>query len=227
MDLFPLWNSLIFAGISTLIVFLPGVFTAYKITKAPRVLKFLLNLLLTLPLAVPPAAVAFLVVFVIDPEHPAGARLLELFTDGAILNRLAAVFAMAVLIFPLMFRAARGAFESFDQTLAYSAQTLGLSDNYIFWRLRVPWCRRGTLIGAVLAFVRALGEYAAAYMIAGYAPGSTAVIPTTIFQLWSTGEKEQALTWVLVSLGLSCVVLVVLTLLENSSNKPVSGRKRA
>lgn len=226
MDFFPLWNSLGLVGISTLIVLLPGVFAAYKVTKAPRVLKFLLNVLLMLPLAVPPAAVAFLLLLVLDPENPAGALLVETFSDRVILNKLAAVFAMAVVIFPLMFRAARRAFESFDQTLAYSAQTLGLSDNYIFWRIRVPWCRRGILIGAVLAFVRALGEYAAVYMIAGYAPKSTAVIPTTIFQLWSAGEREQALTWVLLSLGLSCLLLALLGLLEKDSRNAVHGRKR-
>ena len=81
-----------------------------------------------------------------------------------------AIFATAVVIFPLMYRTARGAFESFDETLAYSGQTLGLSNAYIFWHIRMSCCRQGILAGTVLAFARALGEYGATSMIAGYTP---------------------------------------------------------
>ena len=77
-----------------------------------------------------------------------------------------------------MYRTVRGAFESFDETLAYSGQTLGLSNTYIFWRIRMPYCRQGVLAGTVLAFARALGEYGATSMIAGYTPGKTATIST-------------------------------------------------
>ena len=70
----------------------------------------------------------------------------------------AAIFATVVVIFPLMYRTVRGAFEAFDETLAYAGQTLGLSNTYIFWHIRMPYCRQGVLAGAVLAFARALGE---------------------------------------------------------------------
>ena len=49
--------------------------------------------------------------------------------------------------FPLMYRTARGAFESFDQTLAQAGRTLGLSNFYIFWRVQMPVCRQGILAG--------------------------------------------------------------------------------
>ena len=57
--------------------------------------------------------------------------------------------------FPLMYRTARGAFESFDMNLAYAGQTLGLSNTFIFWKIRMPACRQGILAGIVLAFSRA------------------------------------------------------------------------
>ena len=55
-----------------------------------------------------------------------------------------------------MYRTARGAFESFDETLAWSGKTLGLSDTFIFWRIRLPYCKQGIIAGTVLAFARAL-----------------------------------------------------------------------
>ena len=113
-----------------------------------------------------------------------------------------------------MYRTARGAFESFDETLAWSAQTLGLSNTWIFWRVRMPCCRQGILAGTVLAFARALGEYGATSMIAGYTPGKTATIATTVYQLWRTNDEAGAMQWVLVDIVISAVVLLAVNLLE-------------
>jgi molybdate transport system permease protein len=127
-----------------------------------------------------------------------------------------AIFATVVVAFPLMYRTARGAFESFDETLAWSGKTLGLSNSYIFWRIRLPVCRQGLLAGTVLAFARALGEYGATSMIAGYTPGKTATISTTVYQLWRTDNDELAFRWVLINIAISAVVLLVINLLEKS-----------
>lgn len=109
---------------------------------------------------------------------------------------------------------ARGAFESFDQTLADAARTLGRSNAWVFWRVKMPCCRQGIVAGAVLAFARALGEYGATSMVCGYMPGSTATVSTTVYQLWRTGDNAGALAWVLVNLAISCVVLVALNVVQ-------------
>ena len=132
------------------------------------------------------------------------------------------VLAAAVVAFPLMYRTARGAFESFDETLAYSGQTLGLSNSYIFWRIRMPACRQGILAGTVLAFARALGEYGATSMLIGYTPGKTATISTTVYQLWRTNDERGALFWVLVNLAISTVVLLAVNMLESRQKKAVA-----
>ena len=134
-----------------------------------------------------------------------------------------AIFATTVVIFPLMYRTARGAFESFDETLAYAGQTLGLSNTYIFWRVRMPACRQGILAGTVLAFARALGEYGATSMLIGYTPGRTATISTTVYQLWRTNDEAGAMKWVLVNLAISAVVLLAVNLLEDRQR---GGRRR-
>ena len=124
------------------------------------------------------------------------------------------VLAATVVAFPLMYRTTRGAFESFDVTLAQAGQTLGLSDTFVFWRVRMPACRQGILAGVVLAFARALGEYGATSMLIGYTPGRTATISTTVYQLWRTGDEAGALFWVGVNLAISAAVLLTVNLLE-------------
>ena len=72
----------------------------------------------------------------------------------------------------------------------------------------------GILAGTVLAFARALGEYGATSMIAGYTPGKTATIATTVYQLWRTNDEAGAMRWVLVDIVISAVVLLAVNLLE-------------
>ena len=167
MDWFPLINSLRIAGISTVIIFFLGIFAAYYIAKAPRLVKGILDVVLTLPLVLPPTVVGYLLLRLLGPKRVIGAWVLKHFGVKLTMTWWSAIFATTVVIVPLMYRTARGAFESFDETLAYAGQTLGLSGTYIFWRIRMPYCRQGILAGTVLSFARALGEYGATSMLIG------------------------------------------------------------
>ena len=214
MDWFPLLNSLRIAAISTVLVFFSGIFAAYYIAKLPRVLKGILDVILTLPLVLPPTVIGYFLLLLFGPKRILGAWVLSVFGVKIVMTWYSAIFAATVVAFPLMYRTARGAFESFDQTLRYSGQTLGLSNTYIFWRITMPACRQGILAGTVLAFARALGEYGATSMIAGYTPGKTATISTTVYQLWQIRNDGLAMKWVLVNLVISTVVLLAVNMLE-------------
>ena len=216
MDWFPLGNSLRIAAISTVVIFFTGILAAYYIAKTPRLVKGVLDVLLTLPLVLPPTVVGYLLLRFLGPKRIIGEWVLQMFDLKLVMTWWSAIFATVVVAFPLMYRTARGAFESFDETLAWSGKTLGLSNSYIFWRIRLPVCRQGLLAGTVLAFARALGEYGATSMIAGYTPGKTATISTTVYQLWRTNNDELAFQWVLINIAISAVVLLVINLLEKN-----------
>lgn len=224
MDWFPLLNSLRIAGISTVIIFFLGIFSAYYIAKAPRLLKGVLDVLLTMPLVLPPTVVGYLLLRVLGPKRLIGAWFLSAFDIKLTMTWWSAIFATAVVIFPLMYRTARGSFEAFDETLAYSGQTLGLSNTYIFWRIRMPNCRQGIMAGTVLAFARALGEYGATSMIAGYTPGRTATISTTVYQLWRTNDDALAFKWVMINMAISAVVLLAVNMLEQKNRQAAAGK---
>ena len=224
MDWYPLLNSLRIAAISTIVIFFVGIFAAYYIAKIPSFLKGILDVILTIPLVLPPTVVGYLLIQLFGPRHPLGAWILETFGVKMTMVWYSAVFATIVVIFPLMYRTARGAFESFDETLAYSAQTIGLSNTYIFWRIRLPYCKQGIIAGTVLAFARALGEYGATSMIAGYTPGRTATISTTVYQLWRTNDEAGALKWVLINMAISFVVLLAVNMIERKEKQGLKKR---
>lgn len=226
MDWYPLWNSLRIAAISTVIIFFLGIFSAYYIAKAPRVVKGVLDVVLTLPLVLPPTVVGYLLLRVLGPNRILGSFVLDVFGIKMTMTWWSAIFTTTVVIFPLMYRTARGAFESFDENLAYAGQTLGLSNTFIFWHIRIPYCKQGILAGTVLAFARALGEYGATSMVAGYTPGRTATISTTVYQLWRTNDDALAFKWVLVNLAISFVVLLAVNLLEKNQKTQKNQRQR-
>ena len=224
MDFFPLYNSIRIALISTALVIFSGIFAAYYISKAPRIVKGVFDVILTLPLVLPPTVVGYLLLRILGPKRIIGSWALSVFNLKLTMTWWSAIFATMVVIFPLMYRTVRGAFESFDETLEYSAKSLGLSNTYIFWRIRIPCCKQVILAGMVLAFARALGEYGATSMIAGYTPGRTATISTTVYQLWRTNDDALAFKWVLVNLAISFVVLLAVNLLEKpKSQQSVKG----
>ena len=210
MDWYPLWNSLRIAAVSCTIVFFLGIFAAYFTAKLPRGLKGILVL--------PPTVCGYFLLVLLGPQRPVG-KFLARFGLQFAMTWYGGIIASAVVAFPLMYRTARGAFESFDSTLAYSGQTLGLSDTWIFWRVRMPACRQGILAGTVLAFARALGEYGATSMLIGYIPGRTATISTTVYQLWRTSRGEEAFFWVMVNLAISAAILLAVNMLERRNRK--------
>ena len=220
MNWFPLWNSVRIAAISSILVFFAGIFLAYYAAKLPPLVKGILDAALTLPLVLPPTVVGYFLLLLLGVRRPLGIFLLQ-FGVRFVMNWYGGVIAAAVVSFPLMYRTARSAFESFDETLAYSGQTLGISNSYIFWRIRMPCCRQGILAGTVLAFARALGEYGATSMLIGYTPGRTATISTTVYQLWRTNDNAGVFRWVMVNLAISAVVLLAVNLLERKNNRNV------
>lgn len=217
MDLYPLFNSLRIAFFSAIVVFFTGICLAYYVARLPRLLKGILDVLFTLPLVLPPTVVGFFLILAFGLRSPVG-QFLDSIGIRFVMTWYGGIIAASVVSFPLMYRTARGAFESFDITLDESARTLGVRGTRIFWRIRVPACKQGLIAGVVLAFARALGEYGATSMLIGYTPGRTATISTTVYQLWRTDDNRGAFFWVMINLAISAAVLLTVNLLERRNS---------
>lgn len=222
MDLYPLFNSLRVALISCVIVFFWGIAFAWFTTKLPVLIKGFLDVFFTLPLVLPPTVIGYFLLRILGPKRIIGSYFFDNFGIKLSMMWYSAIFASVVVAFPLMYRTARGAFESIDKNLIYSAQILGLSDIFIFWKIVMPLCRKGITAGAILSFARALGEYGATSMISGYTPQKTATISTTVYQLWRTGNDELAMKWVLVNIAISFIVLMAVNILERKKHESFS-----
>ncbi len=214
MDWFPLYNSIRIAVIATALTFVLGVFFSYYVAKMPRVIKGILDCILTLPLVMPPTVIGFFLLKFIGIYGPLGSFVYSVWGQKLTMTWYASVFAVVIVTMPLMYRTVRSSFEAFDKNLIYAGKTLGLSNGFIFFRILLPGCKDGLLAGIVLSFARGLGEYGATSMVSGYTPGRTATISTTVYQLWREGNDALAYKWVFVNLAISFVVLLALNLFE-------------
>jgi molybdate transport system permease protein len=219
MDWFPLFNSIRISLIASAVTFLAGIGAAYGLRSVRPQIKAVLDCFLTLPLVLPPTVVGYFLLASLSPKRPLGAFLLEHFGVRVIMTWPASILAVAIVTFPLMYRTARGAFESFDRGLADAGFSLGLTRRQVFWHIMMPCCKRGVLAGFVLAFARGLGEYGATSMVSGYTPGRTATVSTTVYQLWREGNDALAYKWVLVNVVISFIALYTLSYLEKKDRQ--------
>ena len=219
MDWYPLINSLRIAAAATVVIFFLGIFAAELSAGLPGAVKGIVDVVLMLPLVLPPTVVGWMILMLLGPKRIIGGWFLEHFGIKLVMTWWSAIFGTAAVAFPLMYRTARGSFESYDETLSDAARCLGTPEFRIFWRIKVPSCWKSLLAGVVLAFARALGEYGATSMIAGYTPGRTATISTTVYQLWRTGDDAGAFRWVMVNIAISAVFLIALNALEKKNRR--------
>ena len=225
-DWSPFWISLKTGIVATIICFFLGIWLARQIIRLGPKSKAILDGILTLPMVVAPTVAGFFLLLLFSLRRPFGSWLYTTFDIKVVQTWLGCVIAASVIALPLMYRNARAAFEQVNIDLIYAGRTLGMSERQIFWKIIIPEAGPGIASGTILTFARALGEYGATSMIAGYTPGRTATISTTVYQLWRTNDDALAFKWVLANLAISFVVLLTVNLLEKKQKYPKSDRPR-
>jgi molybdate transport system permease protein len=185
-----------------------GIPVAYLLARRRFAGKAVVDLLVTLPLVLPPTVTGYYLIVLLGRRGWLGGPLYGLTGWGIAFTWYAAVVAATVMALPLLVRTARAAIESVDREMEKAAYTLGRSEWRTAMEVTLPLARNGILAGLVLAFARALGEFGATLMLAGNIPGRTATVPLAIYTAVQTGDDTTALVLVGVLTVLSCVVLV-------------------
>jgi molybdate transport system permease protein len=187
---------------------LVGIPVAYLLARRRFWGRSLVDLLVTLPLILPPTVVGYYLIVLLGRRGLLGAPLYQATGFTVAFTWYAAVIAATVMALPLLVRTARAAIESVDRDLERAAYTLGHSELRTAIAVTLPLARNGILAGLVLSFARALGEFGATLMLAGNIPGRTTTVPLSIYTAMQTGEDSEALVLVAVLTALSCVVLI-------------------
>ncbi|OPY17857.1 molybdate ABC transporter permease subunit [Syntrophus aciditrophicus] len=208
-DYSAIFLSMKVASTATLLSLPVGFALAWLMTYKQFRGKVILDVLISLPLTLPPVVIGYLLLLLLGRNGWVGKYLLQPLDIRLIFTWKAAVIATAVVGFPLLVRAIRIGMESIDERLLQAARTLGAGtfDNII--TVILPLSFRGILAGSALMFARGLGEFGATIIVAGNIPGVTQTIPLAIYEYTSSPSGDvMALALCMVSISLSVIILL-------------------
>lgn len=204
----PLALTLKVAGFATLLALLTGGLCGFLLARYSFWGRDVLDAVCTLPMVMPPTVLGYYLIVIIGRRGWIGEWLHDTFDVNLMFTWQGAVFASAVVAFPLVFKSARAAFEGVDTQFENAARTLGSSELRVFLRVTLPLAWRGVLAGTMLAFARAMGEFGATLMVAGNIPGKTQTLSLAVYDAVQAGQDDLANFLVAVT-SIVCVLILV------------------
>jgi len=214
-----IWLSLRIGIVATLISLPFGILTAYALARWRFPGMMIFNGLVNMPLVLPPVVTGFILLLLLGRRGVLGPLLAQF---GIVLSFrwTGAAVACAVMGFPLMVRAMRLSFESIDRRLEMAAETLGASPAVRFFVITLPLALPGIIVGSVLAFAKALGEFGATITFVSNIPGETQTISAAIYSYTQVpGGDESALRLTLVSIVISMLALIASEAIQRLAEK--------
>jgi molybdate transport system permease protein len=204
----PLALTLKVAGCATVLNLVAGTAIALVMARTAWPVREVMDAALTLPMVLPPTVLGYYLLVLIGSQGPLGAWLLEHWGIRLIFTWQAAVIAASVVAFPLVYKAARAAFEAIDPQLEDAARTLGMGEVAVFCRITLPMAWRGVLSGLMLCFARAMGEFGATLMVAGSIAGQTQTLSIAVYEAVQAGQDDKA-AWLVTVTSLACMVVLL------------------
>ena len=209
-DLTIVWLSLKVATVGTIVSLPVAIVAALLLARGRFWGRALLDVIVLLPLVLPPVVTGYLLLVTFGQQGVVGAFLQRAFGLTFAFRWTGAALAAAVMGFPLMVRAIRLAIEGVDRHLEEAAATLGASPWWTLATITLPLALPGILSGMVLAFAKALGEFGATITFVSNIPGETQTLALAIYSLTQTpGGDAHALRLIWLSLAVSVAALLV------------------
>ncbi|PKN18585.1 MAG: molybdate ABC transporter permease subunit [Deltaproteobacteria bacterium HGW-Deltaproteobacteria-6] len=201
--------SLKVATVATFLSLPFGFIVAYLMTYKKFRGRVALDVLVNLPLTLPPVVIGYLLLLLLGKNGWIGLWVLQPLGINIIFTWKAAVIATAVVGFPLMVRSIRTGMETIDGRLIEASRTLGAAPLDTIITVILPLSYRGLIAGSLLMFARGLGEFGATIIVAGNIPGVTQTIPLAIYEYVSSPRGDAiAIALCIVSVTISVAVLV-------------------
>ncbi len=175
------------ATVTALLAALLGIPTAYALSRFRFPGAVVVDTVVDLLIVIPPLIVGLTLVAVFG-QTETGKWLNDtigfLYTpQGIVVAQFAVASALAVRVF-------KAAFDQVNPRFEQVARSLGASPLYAFFRITLPLAKNGLLAGLVLAWARAIGEFAPVLVVAGTDVGK--VLPVQAFLNMSAGNVELA-----------------------------------
>ncbi|MDR7664450.1 molybdate ABC transporter permease subunit [Methanosarcina sp. Z-7115] len=203
----PLLLTIKIAAISTFFVAILGILIAYLLAKREFTGRWLADVLVTLPLVLPPTVTGYILVILLGKNGVIGSVFTKITGNGILFTWQAAAIAAFVVSLPLMVKTATSAIGAVDRSVEEAACILGRSEFETALFITLPLAKKGIIAGCVLSFARAVGEFGATLMVAGNIQGKTSTMPLSIYGAYQVGNNELANLLVIILIAISLVTI--------------------
>jgi len=212
--------SLLVASVATLASLPLGIGVSLLLARGRFWGKSALNMLVHLPLILPPVVTGYLLLITFGRRGPVGSFLAETFGIVLSFRWTGAALAAGVMGFPLMVRAIRLSIEAVDRRLEEAAGTLGASRPWVFATVTLPLIVPGIIAGMILAFAKAMGEFGATITFVSNIPGETQTLPSAIYTFTQIpGGDAGALRLTIVAIAIAMIALLASELLARRAGR--------
>ncbi len=209
---------------ATLVSLPLGIVVAYALARWSFPGKQVLNGLVHMPLILPPVVTGYLLLLTFGTRGLVGGWLAEVGVVFAF-RWTGAALAAGVMAFPLMVRAIRLSIEAVDPKLEQASATLGAAPLWVFLTVTLPMTLPGIVVGAILAFAKAMGEFGATITFVSNIPGQTRTVPSAIYAfLQVPGGEGSAMKLVIVSVVVAMSALLLSELIGRRVAARVGGK---
>lgn len=170
--------------------------------------KTFLNAVVHLPLLLPPVVTGFALLLAFGRKGFIGAALYNLTGFTFAFRWWGAALAAGVMALPVVVQPMRIAFEAIDHELEEAALNMGATRWQSFVHVALPLAAPGIVAGALLGFVKALGEFGATITFVSNIPGETQTLALATYSLLQTPNGDAGamrLVWFSVALAFAAV----------------------
>ncbi len=181
---------------------------AYVLARGRFYGKTALDVLVHLPLVMPPVVTGWLLLIGFGRHGPLGEVFERAFGLTFAFRWTGAALAAGVMGFPLMVRAIRLSLDSVDRKLEQAAATLGAGRWRIFATVTLPLAFPGVAAGLILGFAKAIGEFGATITFVANIPGQTQTLATAIYSATQDPAGAGA-TWRLTAVAIAIAVVAI------------------
>ena len=201
-----------------------GIAVAWILARCEFPGKSLFDALIHVPLVVPPVVIGYLLLILLGRNGAVGGWLYDTFGLTIAFSWQGAAVAAAVMAFPLMVRAIRLSIEAIDSQLEQAARTLGAGPLDVFFSITLPLAGSGIVVGVILAFARALGEFGATITFVSAIPGETTTLPVALYGLAQVpGQEGSAIRLVILSIVIAFAAMFISEVIARRVRRRISG----
>jgi molybdate transport system permease protein len=214
IELQPLWLTFKLAFFTTLVLFFIAIPLANWLSHKKNIFKTIVEVIVTMPLVLPPTVIGFYMLLAFSPGNAFGAFLEKWFDIRLVFSFEGLLVASVIYSLPFMVHPIQSGFASLPSSLQEASYSLGKTKRQTLFKVLLPNIKPSLLTAIVLTFAHTIGEFGVVLMIGGNIPAKTRTASVAIYDEVEAFNYHHANVYAAILLVLSFIILFTMYLVN-------------